>query len=163
MNRHRRRGVSLTQVLGMLPLIVAIGAVAFQVTNGMLRFQERVRREAAEQARMADLVRRIQLDAAQATAAEVESDETGSTLRLAGVTYRSANRQVTRTQQPGVEPEVSFSWTFDVVHVQFAMETMGGEPRVAWVTFRAEVPVEKGPPMPQKCAAAAQIGRGGAS
>ncbi len=162
MRRYQRRAIYLMHVVSLLPLIAATMTVGFQICNGIERFQRRMNRQMIDQTRMNDLARRIQLDAQAAETASAGPTETGATLRFPGVIYEATEHRVVRTERAAGRPDVSYTWPFDEMDVRFTIESTAGKPRLVWMTFAAQWPAERGPPLERRCCVAAKLGRGGA-
>jgi hypothetical protein len=71
-SRLKLRAVMLSELAFLLPIIAAAGAVTYQVTSRVVRLQRQTIVEVGEDARHADLLRRITRDAACARTATLE-------------------------------------------------------------------------------------------
>ncbi|MBN2447823.1 MAG: hypothetical protein JXO22_13915 [Phycisphaerae bacterium] len=167
MSRFRRRGFYITQMLAMLPLIAAVFTLALTLTTKSMRWQAREQRLMSDEATMRDLVRRIRSDVRTADKAAVESRETGAELQLVSkrgiITYSASGQRVVRTAQTDNTAETRYVWTLELARVGFAIEHMDAAPGLVWTTFTTISPVDHGPRLERRLAAAATIGCGGAS
>jgi hypothetical protein len=167
MRGRLRKGYTLIEVLGLLPLILAVMAVGYQVSGWLMRVQRVETCMLSDQARMRDIARRVQSDAACAKTAVVRRDDGGAglELRYAGTTivYRFAEDLVERTEQSGEAAAIRYDWRFENAAADVKHETIGSSPGVVWLLFTFRAPIERGPGPDYHLATAAAVGRGGGS
>src|SRR5262245_38750559 len=105
MRRHQRRGAFLTEIVALLPIVASLVLVSTRVIVGIIRFEGRVNQQMIQQSKMSDLARRLELDAAHAQTARLDSDSTVQTLAFPTAQYIVRPDRVTRVEQtPGGQP-----------------------------------------------------------
>jgi hypothetical protein len=162
MNCCQRRGIFLPEIVASLPLILVIGAIGTTLTVRILRAQARVARQATQDASLADLARRLTLDAAGATTATLETKEQVTTLRFPDIAYVLRDHRVTRTQTPAGTPPVSYTWNLQNLEPRLAIESVAGRPALVWVTYLLPSLADRGPAALRRGSFAATIHAGGA-
>lgn len=160
MRNFRRRGILLTQIVSLLPFIVALTAIAAGITLRVMRFEDRVNRQSVEDAALNDLARRIRLDARAASDARLEGAENSVTLAFPKASYKFTPKQVVRLE-PGDIPTARWTFAQSVPHVQ--IESIGGKARLVWLTIQFPLATERGPLVNRTLSTAATIGEGGGS
>ena len=167
MMRYRRRGFSLPEVMGLLPIMAAMLLIGYQLVGQALRVQVCEGRLLSDDSTISDLVRRIQLDAGRARSAEVREEGGVVVLELAGggktVVYETSGRRVRRLERAGDGVETRHERMLEYGSVDFALERTGGEGGVVWISFGTVAPRDRGPTLAYRLSAAAAIGRGGGS
>lgn len=175
-----RRGSFLTEIVLLLPLIAATLMMVFQISSRAVRLQGQTIRALAAEAQRDDLVRRIRDDAAAAKTAGLAQTAEAATLTLWAtqpdtqpaatssptgprIEYRASGSQVIRIEQPAEGPRTVYEWDLGTSDVRFGVETIGEQPRVAWVSFvprQRQPDAEHGPSWPLTTAMA--LDQGGA-
>ncbi len=176
--RRPRRGYLLSDLLCLLPLIAVLMTVGYQVANRAIRYQAQVTQRMDVHARMADVVRRLQIDIGRASDARVITSTANSPAMLritlpaaAGeaastgpttVEYIVSGETVQRIEHHQAAP-VCYEWLLRNTRTGFTLETVSGGGNVVWVTFDAELAQMQGPPLQQRTAAAMALSGGGRS
>jgi len=161
----RRRGLTLIHMITILPIIAAIFTVCFQLSSRGMRLQCLESRQISDDARVRDMLRRIQRDVGLADIAVVEKTGEAVQLKLTRsggeVLYKSDAGGVTRTEVIVGEVEQTFSWTMERVRLDFMIEEVRSRPGVVWILFERRSRGVRGPGSVIKMSAAATVGRGG--
>jgi hypothetical protein len=147
----------------VLPMLVSMGAITYQMVLHVTRFQELVTRQVQEESIVRDLVRRIRDDTASADSASAYQDGRHLHLSLADskITYETADRLVRRIESEA-DRDVVYEWELKNVTASFYIETINDRPAVVWTTFTQVLAEQQGPDRVRRLSAAASIGRGGA-
>jgi len=165
MRRPTRRAFTLMHLVMMLPLFAAMITVGFELMASSARLQSRSLQSIEDDAAVADIVRRIQQDAAAARRAEIQPTESGTRLVLAGgdepIVYEAAGPRVRRTGPVPGGPSRTVAWTLRKATPTFAIETVGTSAAVVWITWDLTAQRQSGPDKVRHLAAAAAVGRGG--
>ncbi|MEP0844317.1 MAG: hypothetical protein HRF43_16580 [Phycisphaerae bacterium] len=162
---RRRRAFTLIEFIGLLPILLVILGMSYTL---MARVERMAARESAcrqDDARLRDVVRRIQADAARAGEASAGESPEGSRLTLRGpgldVTYASDASGVARSERSADQPETRFTWPMRRLKLSFRTENIGPRPRIIWIVAAMEVPMDVGPERVYTLATAAALGEGG--
>ncbi|HOA75655.1 MAG TPA: hypothetical protein PL151_19805 [Phycisphaerae bacterium] len=180
---HRRRGIGISEVLFLVPIVAAAFTVTYTLSVRALRMQHQTLQAFAGDAIRADLLRRIGEDAACAHSATLERSEGATVLELHGcpsvpsaatqdeapmdahaartVQYQIAGNHVLRTEQPADETSGAYKWTCEEGQVDLALERINDTPRMVWIMFMKRQPRNDGPELIRKLTAAVRIGPGG--
>jgi hypothetical protein len=149
----------------ILPLLVAVFAVSFQLSSGALKLQFRENRQISIDAGVRELVRRIQRDVGSADSAVVERMNDAVLLELrkaeGSIVYKADSSGVTRIEQLNNDTEKESVWTMQSVGMDFQIEEIASEPRMVWIKFESRLQMDRGPVQVRRISAAATIGRGG--
>lgn len=162
----RRHAFTLVEVLGMLPVIMALMLAAYALASRMERLQgqEGVRR--LDDTRIRDVVRRIQEDAGHAANATLETSQNGRqlTLRLpeGSVTYTATPTGITRTELSAAALSARYTWPLALTRFDFQIEAIAGRPRLLWIHCDTRLTFDAGPDDQRRVSIAATIDRGGA-
>jgi hypothetical protein len=167
MNGRLRKGYTLIEMLALLPLILGVMAVGYEVSAWLARVQRLETCALSDQARMRDIARRLQADAACAKEAVVKRSEDGASLELrrgeSTVTYRFSGPLVERTEQSGQAVAERYDWQLENAAADIRHEAIGSSPGVVWLLFSFQAPIERGPGPEHRLSTAVAVGRGGAS
>ena len=167
MNGRLRKGYTLIEVIALLPLILGVMAIGYEVSGWLLRVQRLETCMLSDQARMRDIARRMQSDAARANEAVLKRDDNGASLELrcpgTAVVYRFADDLVERTDRSGETVVARYEWRLENAVADVRHEAIGSSPGVVWLLFAFRAPIERGPGPDYHLATAAAVGRGGAS
>ncbi len=167
MKDRLRKGYSLIEVIGMLPLILGVMAVGYEVSAWLLRVQQLETCMLSDQARMRDIARRLRSDASYANEAVARRGEDGASLELrrdgTAIVYRFAGTLVERTERPAEATPSRYEWRLEKAEADVRHEAIGSSPGVVWLLFTFRAPIERGPGHDYRLTTAAAVGRGGGS
>jgi hypothetical protein len=178
----------LVQVIGLLPIILAITIAAYALADRIEGMQAREAARRVDDLRVRDVVRRIQEDAAGAERAATLSNESVAENWLAPageaatqpaeadmqlsrgvvfrsgqrlVAYRSAPGKITRAEYIGDGPPVEYAWALDSTEIVFKQEDVRGQPRLVWILCKTLLSFDSGPDLERRLTAVATVHRGG--
>jgi len=144
--RERRTAFSLAELTYLLPIVAAILLITYQVTYRAVRWQAQIVHRSSQDARQADLLRRIRADVEMAGSATVQRMEHAVLLRLVDVDSAPDVQPVTgaRTGSTGASSAPAFQEPAD--------ETGGGRNgtvvyRIAGNAVTRTAQLGKGPPV----------------
>jgi hypothetical protein len=184
-----RAGFTLIQVIGLLPIILAITIAAYALADRVEGMQAREAARRVDDLRVRDVVRRIQEDAAEAERAVTVFSEgvaekwyarpgepttqpaEGEAQLAVGlmltsprrtVAYRSTPGKITRLEQIDDGPTVEYAWALGSTEIVFKQEDVGGQPRLVWILCKTLLSFDSGPDLERRLTAVATIDRGGA-
>ena len=157
----------LSEIICLLPIMAAISVVGFGLISQSFRVQGYEQRLINDEARMNDLVRRLQADVGRAATVRLDQAQNSLALQLGGpagaITYEATGSRVRCSERVGDESVTRSEWAFEQTEVAFQIESIGSRPAVVWSTFTITAPAPRGPEEERQLAAAALVGRGGAS
>lgn len=167
MRNGRRKGFSLIQVIGMLPVLMVLMAIGLRAERRIVQTQVVENRMLSNQAMMRDIVRRLQADACLTESAVVQRSNEGPVLELTRVgntiVYRCTENHVERTEHAaGAEP-IRYAWDLERVLTDVKHESIGSSKGVIWVLFDCQLPMGEGFSIDRHLAIAVRVGGGGAS
>lgn len=162
-----QRGNMLIEIVSLLPLIMGVMAVGYQLSAWLMQTQSVEGRLLSDESVGRDVIRRVQSDAARATEAVVRRDGDAVTLELrrgdASIAYRFAGSVVERTERSADTVTSRYAWRLELSAAEVRHEVIGSSPGVVWVIVTCQLPMGAGPDLDYRLAAAAAVGRGGVS
>jgi len=162
-----KRGVTLIEMLVLVPLLGAMLTIGFRLISQTVRMQKAESRLLSDDAVMHDVIRRLQADADQAQRARLSREDSQATVRLEkdgnSVIYQFAGKRVMRSEQTNGVVTASYSWVLECSTADAMHESIGTSPGVVWVLFKLSIPVTGGRGPDRIMSAAAAVGQRGAS
>lgn len=181
------RGVLLPEILFAVPLVAVAFTVTYQVTVRAVQLERATLAEFAQDARRADLVRRIGDDARCAYTARLERSDAGVLLELRCppaartdehdpalvrddasapermIRYRIIPGHILRSEAAAEGVPAEYRWPLEAGGMDLSIEQIAGETRLLWISFTKVQTRMEGPGISRTLTTAVRIGQGGAS